>query len=486
MTAVDGVPLVWAPSQGAAEQAGLVFRIGQADEDLPRRGVTRIVAEAAAATAGCRAIVGLHQTTFIADGDKPRDALARLTETLRWMPTDLAAGTAARLRAEAIGLDASVVGGALALRYGPVGPGLLGYREFGLASVAPSFARAWSESWFTAESAVAWCTGEPGSDISLDLYPGAPAPAARTPSPIAELPAWSTHRAGCVSVSMLLPRTLASSLTIECIVRAATDQLDEVAHWVLPIDGDTVHLTLAAAGRDGLLPVLERVAVDGPTPAELTAAIEVVGRAQRERAASLQHAASAALEGRPGDDDAVDVSEMSAISASAVADDLAAAAATALVLVPEGSRAPDGPLPPMPRWSTEELAGTRFRSARPDRDEALAVGPHGVTRLMGPAQALTVHFDDCAALVRWRNGPRTLYGTNGLTVHVDEWDWEGGAKAVAMIDGRISPDRHVILDEDAERLPTFPSAEPPRPAPRPEHHPRQPRPWRLGDRHSTG
>jgi hypothetical protein len=330
---------------------------------------------------------------------------------------------------------------------------------------------------FTAAGAVAWCTDEPGSDISFDLYPGTPAPALVAPTPVADMPAWTTHRARCVSVSMLMPRTTASSLTIQCLVQAATAELDEVAHWVLPIDDATVHVTIAAAGRDGLLPVLERVAVDGPSRTELAAALANVEHTRLERAGSLQHAALAALEGRPADD-AVDVD---AISAHAVADDLATAASTALVLLPEGCRPLDGPLPPMPRWSTEELRGTPFRSARPDRDEALAIGPEGVTRLMGPAQALTVHFDDCAALVRWRNGPRTLFGTNGLTVHVDEVDWEAGAKAVAMIDGRVPPDRHVFLDEDAERLASFPAVEPPRPAPRPERHAQ--RGWRIGDRH---
>ena len=455
MTTVDGVPLMWmssavadvSPVTGqAGDEAGIVFRVGQADEDLPRRGVTRIVAEAAAATSGCRAIVGLHHTTFIADGDEPRRALTKLTETLRWLPTDLAEATAARLRAEAAAREASVVGGALALRYGPVGPGLLGHREFGLATVAPSFARAWSETWFTAAAAVAWCSGAPASDLSLDLYPGAPAPGPVTRSPIAQMPAWSTHRAGCVAVSMLLPRTVAAALAIECMLQATTAELDEAAHWSVPIDGETVHVTVAAPGRDGLLPVLERVAVDGPTPSELAAATEAVERARRDRAASLQEAAIAALDGQPIEDPAVDVS---AIAAAAGAELLSTAASTALVLVPEGSRPLKGPLPPMPRWSTEELAGTPFRSAHRDRDEALAVGAEGVTRLIGPAQSFTVHFDDCEALVRWRNGPRTLYGGNGLTVHVDETDWEAGVKAIAMIDGCIPPERHVILDEDA-------------------------------------
>ena len=75
---------------------------------------------------------------------------------------------------------------ASALRFGPVGHGLIGYDEYGLHGVDGDAIAAWVGRCFTRQNAVVWLTGEPPETLSLEL-PSGERLAPPAPEPIAYL-----------------------------------------------------------------------------------------------------------------------------------------------------------------------------------------------------------------------------------------------------------------------------------------------------------
>lgn len=86
---VDGVPAVWLPGEGPLH-AGLVFRVGRADESLARSGLTHLVEHLVLHGVGqsdyhFNGTTGPITTTFYGHGDA--DELRRF---FAWRPSALA------------------------------------------------------------------------------------------------------------------------------------------------------------------------------------------------------------------------------------------------------------------------------------------------------------------------------------------------------------------------------------------------------------
>jgi predicted Zn-dependent peptidase len=158
-TVIDGVPVLFSPRPGPLS-AGLVFRVGQADEILPNRGITHLVEHLALHHHGLsdyhyNGSTGQAYTDFSMSGSDS-DVVAYLNgvcDTLLNLPLDRLEIEKEILRTEEAGRGRSS-GEELALwRYGARGYGLVGYPELGVAQLRPEDVRYWADNWFVAGNA---------------------------------------------------------------------------------------------------------------------------------------------------------------------------------------------------------------------------------------------------------------------------------------------------------------------------------------------
>jgi hypothetical protein len=123
---------------------------------------------------------------------EPARALERLAVTaagLRALPVQHLPRERQILRTEASGRGVHQLSLHSSLRFGPVGPGLLYYDEYGLARVTRSDVRTWAARYFTDGNSVAYMTTPPPDGFALDMPPGARvAPTRHEPIPYVEYP----------------------------------------------------------------------------------------------------------------------------------------------------------------------------------------------------------------------------------------------------------------------------------------------------------
>ena len=177
---IGGVPVFWSEAP-LPFTAGLVFRAGRADETLRSAGLCHllehlVVPVTEVAHLEFNAVVDNVETAFFATGRRER-VLAFLTEICRMV----GAPAFERLETErsiltteaASAGGAGPVGGCAALRFGPVGQGLLGYDEYGLNWIGERELDAWARTRFTRGSCAVWLSGDPGDELELELAAGA-------------------------------------------------------------------------------------------------------------------------------------------------------------------------------------------------------------------------------------------------------------------------------------------------------------------------
>jgi zinc protease len=194
---VDGVPAVWLPGEGAL-QAGLVFRVGRADESLARGGLTHLVEHLVLHGVGqsdyhFNGATGPITTTFYTrgDADELSQFFTAVCAGLRQLPEERLETEKAILRTEASGRGQAVAHPLWRWRYGPAGFGLCGYDEFGLGDLTIDDLRNWSGRWFTRGNAAFWIVGGlPPDGVRLDLPDGPRQPAPAAPMVLPRTPAY--------------------------------------------------------------------------------------------------------------------------------------------------------------------------------------------------------------------------------------------------------------------------------------------------------
>jgi hypothetical protein len=152
---VDGVPALLTPTTGPPA-AGLVFRVGLADETLARRGVTHLAAHLALRAAGIadhhyHGVTGAEHTSFHLEGSA-EDVVAFLAGVcagLRSLPADRLAAEKNVLRAEATDRAAGVTDPMPLWRHGARDHGLPSYPEWGLPALTADDVTAWVAHYFT-------------------------------------------------------------------------------------------------------------------------------------------------------------------------------------------------------------------------------------------------------------------------------------------------------------------------------------------------
>ncbi|MFD8296828.1 M16 family metallopeptidase [Streptomyces bauhiniae] len=468
-TQVDGIPTLFAQAPGPM-RAGLVFRVGIADETLGRAGLTHLVEHLALYRQG---VADYHYngatkaafTHFHVEGAEHEIAayLTGVCASLTDLPMDRLETEKEILRTEESRRDS----GLLPLwRYGAQGYGLVSYPEWGVRNASAQDVWQWTQSWFTADNAVLWIAGEHiPAGLSLKLPAGDRRPMPAVTSALPTTPAYFSEGTGGVLLDAVVADTTAAWLYSGVLERELTRALRQEGGYSYTAASDFTsrrdgHALVTAfadslpAKQDavlgGFVDVLAAFQAGRIAQADLDA---VRGRADGALAAPdtaarrLPGLAEDLLAGRPLRTADELRAELRAVTPADLHQVALEAAGTALLQVPGGHRADWAGYTAAPVDSPYAVTGRRF-AARGD-DTALIMGTDGVSltgrTADGSERAVTVHYRSCAAVLSWPDGGRRLVGTDGLTVEVEPGLYGVDAHTMAALDAAVPPQAVVHL-----------------------------------------
>ena len=471
---ISGIPAFFAARSGPA-RAGLVFRVGQADESLPRRGITHLVEHLALHRLGLtdyhsNGATGPTLTHFFLEGDAG-DVVAFLRSvcaSLGDLPLD-------RLPRERDILETEQAGrGRPSLpvwRYGAQGYGLTSYPEWGVERVGGEEVAAWAAEWFTRDNAALWFAGERmPAGLELALPPGTRRPPPSPSSALPATPAWYANGHGEVVLDMVVRRSAAASAFGSVLGREMFRVLRQEGGWSYtagasydPRDGGHAEITAYADSH----PDKEDAVVGAFI--ELLAGMGA-GRIRDESVASARERSAERFAQPDVDADIVagwaadlllggrteSLDELRAEAAAVTTDDVREVArvalADALLMVPEGQKADWAGYSAAPSYSRHAVPGQSY-PAIDDPEVELIVGRDGVcvrTR-NGPR---TVRFDHCAARLDWPDGRRVFIGEDGISVTVEPTLFRLDAEGRAGLDVRVAAARVIPRPaRDRESIP---------------------------------
>ncbi|GIE82509.1 hypothetical protein Aph02nite_84590 [Actinoplanes philippinensis] len=455
---VDGVPALFAESSGPL-RAGLVFRVGQADEPLARRGITHLIEHLALHDAGAaghdhNGVTAPDFTVFLTQGtaEEVRSFLAGVGASLRDLPAGRLPVEKEILRAEEAahhGDDEMPV-----RRYGARGYGLVAYPEFGLAGLGAEDLREWADRYVVRGNAALWITGPQLPDgLRLDLPEGerqAP-PAAWAPLPVT--PGHFPGPDGVVVWDTVVPRETTATVYTRLLSRELRRTLRHenglsctaAADHTPLADGTTRIVVLADAlpdkqslVLDGVTGVLDRLRRGEFGDADLTTVVEQHGdelaQADRRGDRAPRQAADLLL-GRPPADLDTALAQVRAVTRADVTRVALAAFAAGLLQTP-GDTTPGDGWTAVPAVSAEQVAGQAYPSLSVPAHHRVIVGDDGATLVEG-GRLTTVRLDACAAVLAWPDGARHLIGADGSEIHLEPALFHGLAAALPDLDRRI-------------------------------------------------
>ena len=466
---LDGVPVFWTEA-GDEMLAGLMFRVGRADESLARGGITHMIEHLTLHPIGVEAAkhyngqVDAVTTTFLRRGTAGEVAefFRAVCANLRELPAERLERERQVLRTEADRWRPGMADLLFAERYGADTYGLRCYPEYGISAVQAGDLREWSGRYFTRGNAALWVAGgKPPGGLALDLPDGvavpAPQPGGKPPATpaYANAPvqgvAWSavvgrspTAQAYTVILDRRLKRELRHEQALAYSPSAALAVRDlQMAHVLAVADGlPEVHSLLVAA----FIREIERLADKDVGEDELRSVIDsLLLNADTSRGAiqSVTSAARNSILGRPPRAVASWKEDLAAVSPAQVRTVGREALASSLFVLPQRS-VPHRPFTWLSGCSDTAVAGRRIRSADSPLDPArLVVGPDGVSVVRGQA-ITTVRAAECAALLRWPDGGRQFIGRNGSVVRIEPTLWRLRNQA-GQLDGMVPGDRQVTM-----------------------------------------
>ncbi|GIE79189.1 hypothetical protein Aph02nite_51390 [Actinoplanes philippinensis] len=469
---VDGIPAVLAPVTGPAH-AGLVFRVGTADEPLARRGITRLVehlvTDGLGATGRTSWTTGPEHTWFHVQGSpaETTEFLTGVCAALRNPPLDRLATVRDLVRGAQPERDPLPM-----WRHGARGFGVVSYPEWALPGLTEEHLREWIARWFTRDNAALWLAGdEVPEGLRLDLPAGArqsPPPAATT---LAATPAWFAGGVGWDTVITRGPGAAVFANVLERRVHRELRDLTEHSRteYVPRSDGTARILTVAdplpgraEAALGGLVDVLAAVRAGQIDPDEVAAVVKLTCEGLRDsesRGARLPGQAFNLLAGREVQTLEEALAEVRAVTAAEVARVASEAYAAGLLMVPSGSTAEWAGYTAAPAMS-EAVPPGRVHRGRRDRALRLISGDEGVG-VTGHGVVAAVRWDSCAALLAWPDGGRRLIGEDAVTVRVEPTLYRGADRVVREIDARIPQRLRIEMPpRDRDHIPQ------PEPAPR--------------------
>ncbi|WP_229073900.1 insulinase family protein [Actinoplanes sp. DH11] len=471
---VDGVPAVLAPVTGPMH-AGLVFRVGVADEPLVKRGITHLIEHLAVhGRAGVgthtNSTTGVEHTYFHARGTAEHIAafLNGVCAALRDLPAGRIDAEKDVLRAEAGGRRPEPRS---MWRHGARDYGMPSFGERGLPGLTGDDLHGWVAQFFTRENAALWVAGDevpPGLRLNLPEGVRQPAPMPSTALPVT--PAWFAAHGDGVAWDTVVRREARAAVFANVLERQLlrelggdSDDRPEIRTEYEPRVSRTARISAIAeapperrpallAGLTGVLSAMRAGRIrdtDVSTVVDLTCAGL---READERGGRLPGQAVNVLAGRGvrGVEEAV--AEVRAVTVDDVAEVSAAAYRAGLLMAPAGTTTgPDG-WTAAPGVSEAAVTGRTHR-ARGNRGLRLVHGADGVSVVEGDA-IRTVRYDACAAVYAWPDGGRRLIGDDAIAVRVEPTLYRDGAAAVADIDARTPPGTRIEMPpRDPERIP---------------------------------
>ncbi|MGW2649536.1 insulinase family protein [Streptomyces sp. NPDC001393] len=469
-TEVDGIPTLFAYAAGPM-RAGLVFRVGVADETLAGAGVTHLVEHLALHRQGLaeyhfNGATKAAFTHFHVEGVEHEIAayLTGVCDSLAGLPMERLETEKEILRTEESRREA----GRLPMwRYGAQGYGLVGCPEWGVRNLRPDDVRQWAQTWFTHDNAVLWIAGERlPHGLSLKLPAGQRRAMPAVTSALPVTPAYFSDGKGGVLLDAVVTDTTAARLYAGVLDRELSRALRQEGGYSYTATADY------RARRDGFATVTAFAdALEDRQDAVLGGFVDVLAALQAGR---IEQADLDAVRGRT--DSGLTAPEAAARRLPGLAEDLLAgrpprgldelraelwavtpqqvyavaveAAGTALMQVPSGHTADWAGYTEAPTSSAYAVTGRRFEPAR-GGGAALVVGDEGVsltcTERDGTQRAATVLYRACAAVLNWPDGGRRLIGTDGICVDLEPGLYGVDAHTLAVVDAAVPPTAVVRL-----------------------------------------
>ncbi|WP_436523880.1 M16 family metallopeptidase [Actinoplanes sp. HUAS TT8] len=476
---VDGVPAVLAPTTGPMH-AGLVFRVGVADETLPLRGLTRLVEHLALDGLGTadqqhNGMTGAEHTFFHVQGtaDEITAFLGAVCDALREPDPARLARARERLRADDRGNDP------LALwRHGARDFGLTGYPEWGLDRIGETELRDWIARYFTRENAALWVAGDQVPAGLKLLLPGGERQPARTPSSaLPSSPAWFTGADSDVAWDAVVPRESRAAVLANVLERKMFRELrqhDGISYTVRtdyqPRAGGTARIVAYAdalpekreAALGGLVDLLAAMRVGRIDPDDVSTVITLTAEGLAEadtRGGRLPGLAFNLLAGRELKDLDEAVAEVRGVTVADVAEVAVTAYDAGLLMTPAGTTGDWAGYTAAPTHSESAVEGRVHRAIR-DRRHHLVSGPDGVSHVIG-GEAATVRYEEAVTVLAWPDGARQLIGPDAIVARIEPSLFRDAAAVIREVDTRVPAGLRIEMPaRDPERVP--------QPPPRPE------------------
>jgi len=471
---VDGLSTYWVGA-GGPFRAVLVFRVGQADETLPTRGICHLVEHLAiepqprlyAHNGWC----AVDSTGFWAEGERDEvlDYLEGVAHRLHALPRDRMVAERQILATEGSQRGGSIVTTLLSCRWGARTYGTASYDEFGLFRLGEDEAQAWADRYFVADNAVLFMTGEPPEGFSLELPRGErhTLPAAESISGL-QLPTGISLGQGGVGVGMEVDRSPGTGLALALLASAATARLRHELGVTYHVGADyqlagpdQAHLTIAADCLDTnaeqvastLLAVIDNLASHGPEEAELEHERERFRRAVRAPADAVEWFATGDLIGVSREKLLEQVTSAAQVSGDDVAAVVRRGADRMIMIVPSHVAPPDR-CRPYPHFSERAVSGRRLRVKGMSgwlsaRRAGVILGDEGLTAIYGDEQFATIEWSDCEVVLHWSNGSVVVIGRDGdkVPVLVDRFGRNGAQAALDELKRHVPADRFVLMPD---------------------------------------
>lgn len=475
---VDGVPAFWVKRPGPL-RVSLSFRVGQADEPLPVRGISHMVEHLALHELHSRGyayngMVDEDRTSGYASGtpEEAVDFLGSFTRSLSNLPVDRIQTERRILRTEATRRGYGAYDLLLVNRYGARGYGRPAYDEYGLRWLTEERVLNWAATRFTRGNAALFLSGPPPAGLALHLPDGERMPPPET-EPVVDLPAWMTEDLGGVAISLMTERSVAAVAATTLLARRLQQRLRHDEGVVYAVESSYSRRGPDLAESMFWLRALDechRQVVEGTT--EILAGLangEVTDdelryvREQTEQRLAdpdwvlgfVDSAVYDELVGAPVRAVRELVTEQRECRAEQIAEAWRTMTSTALVAVPLGARMPE-PYVPVPSGSGAALSGTEYEPAGPKAPQRLVVAAEGVSYKTGDGPAITVRFDQCEAVLWWTDGSRRLVGHDGFSVSLTPESWTRYREALAAVDAAVPRERWVPMGDRVDPPPIPP------------------------------
>jgi zinc protease len=467
-TEVDGVPTLIAPTAGPMH-AGLMFRVGRADETLPRAGITHLLEHLVLHPLG---LADYHyngattpvRTYFHMQGPEKDVAgfLSGVCAALNDLPLHRLETEKAILRTEGASRSSHVTEPMPLWRHGARDHGLASYPEWGLSMITPDDLRAWAARYFTRDNAVLWIAGRdvpPGLTLRLPGGTRHPVPAASSTLPVT--PAYFSGDSGAVVLDTVVRRRTAAFVFSGVLERELFRGLRQEGglsytagtDYTPRGDGYAVITALADALPEkqdavlgGFIDILAKLRVGRIEQGDLDAVVTRNADALDNDEASASRLPSYAFSLLTGADHPTTEElavELKGVTVADLHEVAREALDSALLMVPDGRRADWAGFAAAPSTSDRAVAGTAYKSLESNAVR-LVVAPEGVS-VVGAQEAVTVRYAECAAVLGWPDGRRLLIGHDAVTVTLEPTLFAGGITALQAIDAAVPAHLRVVM-----------------------------------------